>query len=162
MADKTEIKLEGFKEAFASIQAATNAMINPESRAFDRSVLYMDTRTALTFNELAFGGSFRGVQWDYFAEASFGRKRPSGEIIQDGSKIMWDQGTLSKQAASVRSRSAGQVVMGPVGNSEAYADMMQEMREFLFFESGVDDEQIARIFAREYEVAWEDPALFAL
>lgn len=158
----TEITIEGFKKTFASIQAATRAMIDPNSRAFDRSILYMDTRTALTFNELAFGGSFRGVDWEYFAESSFGRRRPSGELIEQGSKIMWDTGTLSKQAASVRRRSPGKVEMGPVGNSEAYADFQALLRPFIFIQEGVDPEKMAQIFANEFELAWNAPGLFAL
>lgn len=160
MPDKFTIKMEGHKQVLASMAAGLMTMTDSAGPGFDRAILYMDTRTALTFNELAFGGSFRGVTWDYFAPESFGQKRPSKEIIEEGSTIMWDTGNLAKEAASVINRSRSQVVLGPVGVSKKYGPFQHALRPYLFIEEGKDDEQIAKIFAGEFETSWESGASF--
>lgn len=46
--------------------------------------------TAEHFQRLKYGGTWRGVTWKYFSPGSFGRKRPSGQVINPGIKA-WDE-----------------------------------------------------------------------
>lgn len=150
MASKDTVVVEGLKETVDAFAHMVHFLTNPFNRAFDRAILYMETRTALTFQQLAYGGDFRGVHWEHWAESSLWTKRAgTGELITPDTPIMWATGTLAGEAASVRKRDSQGVELGPVGNSEDYAPIHQELRPFLFFEEGVDDAVIAGMFATE-------------
>lgn len=152
---KNAVTITGVDETLRRLALLQLAVFGEEARAFLRSTLYMEAVTTRTFEELAFGGDYRGVHWDHFAEESIGSKRPSGAIIDEDTPILWDTGTLAKEAVSVIERTPTRVDLGPVGPAAAYGPFQQEARPFLFIQEGVDDREIGSIFAEEAALAWQ-------
>jgi|TARA_R110000824_G_scaffold190214_2_gene371644 hypothetical protein len=134
---------------------------------FRRFSVYMRQVTDNTFKHLRKGGSYRGVDWDYFAPQYTrksdgvtvpawggvpkvrgrglvkGRKRPSGMRVQSGDSVVQDLGTLRARAALVTALKKNRLEMGPQG--VAYAAAQDALRPFIFFSLPKDSEALYKI-----------------
>lgn len=133
---------------------------------------YMRTVTDNTFKALRHGGTYRGVQWDYFADQYTrksgvtvpawggvpkvrgrgvvkGRKRASGARVSAGDSIVQDSMVLRGEAALVLTMSPGRLRMG---TNLSYAKHQARWRPFLFF-TEKDAKEVVNIAVRRLQQA---------
>jgi len=92
----------------------------------------MIRKTDETFDELAHGGSFRGVTWPWFKRTPPARRGGAGALL------LQDTGRLRREAAAtIFVRSDSETSFGTL---LPYAAAQQKMRPFLFFELPGDAE----------------------
>jgi len=144
--------------------------IRPVWREFAQ---YMRTVTDNTFKALRHGGTYRGVQWDYFADQYTrksdgvtvpawggvpkvrgrgvvqGRKRASGARVSAGDSIVQDSMVLRGEAALVLTMSPGRLRMG---TNLSYAKYQARWRPFLFF-TEKDAKEVVNIAVRRLQQA---------
>jgi len=140
------------KQLLDTVEENLGGDVRPVFREFAQ---YMRTVTDNTFKRLRFGGTYRGVSWDYFAPQYTrktdgvtvpawggvskvhgsgnvkGRKRASGARVKVGDSVVQDLGTLRANAALVLQMTKDRLILGNPNLS--YAAEQAEMRPFLFF-----------------------------
>ena len=105
--------------------------------------VYMGHQTGQTFERLRLGGTYRGITWKYFSPNYIGKKRPSGQIVEQGDALLDDTGTLKGNAIDPQLKiQPKRLVMGV---NLDYAAKQQRMRPFLFFHQPKDSEVLDRM-----------------
>jgi len=139
--------------------------LNDLAPAFRDFQSYMQRQVTLMFNRIRQGGKFRGVSWEWFAPHYYradgtavpaeggipkvrggglvlGRLRPSGQRVSAGSSLMADTGSLKAKLLSRQSIGGTRFTMD---TPSGYAEFMQQLRPFQFFEKPDDVTMLQRI-----------------
>lgn len=101
---------------------------------------YVSERTEKTFDTLAHGGSFRGVNWPPLSKNY--KKRPSGAKVTPSTRLLDDTGRLKQQAINPRIDNRGAITFEV---DLDYAKSVAKRRPFLFFEMPQDLNAAAEI-----------------
>ena len=105
----------------------------------------MINRTMQTFDQLAYGGTYRGVTWAPFSRNYV--RRPSGKKVTPQSKLLVDTGQLRASIATgIRITPKGLQLF----TTKNYGAVQQKKRPFLFFEPVRDPDALRSIIVNYY------------